>query len=329
MNSGIFVILLNWNGWKDTVECLESLFLSEGVEFLAVVCDNGSEDDSLYQLRSWAARRFTSDEWITMTRAEAEGSAVLNSGLRFVLIENSANLGFAGGNNVGIRLAMRHADCRYVWLLNNDAVVDPRALQCLVSKAESDERVGICGSLLYYYDNRDIVQAVGGVSFNFYLARGGQIGHGLKRGSQEIISLGKTAPTYIAGASMLVKMNVFRSIGLMEEGYFLYYEEIDIAERVKKDWTMAISTDSIVYHKEGRSIGTSSLSRRSALSQYYLNRNLIRFYALRRPLFLPIAITRVCREAVGCLLRADCRLFSATCRALFHAMTFRFGYRHS
>ncbi len=280
MNSRIFVILLNWNGWKDTVECLESLFLSEGVEFLAVVCDNGSEDDSLYQLRSWAARRFASDEWITMTRAEADGSTVLNSGLRFVLIENSANLGFAGGNNVGIRLAMRHADCRYVWVLNNDTIVRPDSLREAISKMGRDSSIGICGSSLVYWHDHSLVQAYGGAHYSKISGRAQHIGAFAPVDSIPVKAASVEAKlSYVCGSAMLVRRSFIEIVGYMHEDYFLYYEEIDWATRGQGHFRLGYAPRSIVYHKEGASIGTDA-SGGSALSVYYLFRN--RMYFTRR-----------------------------------------------
>jgi len=277
MNSRIFVILLNWNGWKDTVECLESLLCSEGVEFVTVVCDNGSEDDSLDQLRSWAGRRFAADEWVNITRSEAESSAELNRGLRFILIENSANLGFAGGNNVGIRLAMSHADCRYVWVLNNDTIVRPDSLIEALCKMERDSSIGMCGSSLVYWHDQSLVQAYGGARYNRMSGRAQHLGAFAPVDSIPVKAASVEAElSYVCGAAMLVRRSFIETVGYMHEDYFLYYEEIDWATRGQGHFRLGYAPRSIVYHKEGASIGTDA-SGGSALSVYYLFRNRMHF----------------------------------------------------
>jgi GT2 family glycosyltransferase len=341
----VYIVILNWNGWRHTLECLESVFRSSYKNFHVIVCDNDSGDGSLKHIKEWAdGKRLAplSNDILAQytlppvtkpiqyseydhTTAEHGGEGQIEPPL--VLIRTGSNLGFAGGNNVGLRYALARGDFSYAWMLNNDTVVVPESLRRLVDKAETDSRIGICGSLLCYYHNIQLVQAVGGVVFNYWHAQGKQVGQGLESDSPEIAKLAGGTLTYISGASMLVRMEFIREIGLMEEGYFLYFEEIDWAERAKNHWKMAIAADSVVYHKEGASIGTASLIVRSPMSQYYWTRNLIRFYALHRPILILVAILRVLREIFSCLLRGEFQLFSATCQALVHALSGRFNQR--
>jgi len=332
MTAEVVIVLLNWNRWRDTLECLESVYNLDYSSFSVVVVDNASTDDSRERILEWVCARNREPVGIKVAPKPplvldddigSFTSDALSHG-EFVYVQSSHNGGFASGCNLGIRLALI-SNANYVWLLNNDTTVDPNALTGLVLKTESDKSTGMCGSLLCYYHDHDIVQAVGGVKFNYYRALGRQLGQGQRIDDPEIKRLSGKAPTYISGASMLVRTDLFREIGLLEEGYFLYFEEIDFAERARTSCKLAISIDSVVFHKEGSTIGTASLSARSPLSQYYLNRNLIRFYALRRPLLLPIALMRVCREMLACLLKQDFRLFGTTCKALFHSLTGRFG----
>jgi GT2 family glycosyltransferase len=115
------------------------------------------------------------------------------------------------------------------------------------------------------------------------------------------------------------------NVGLMEESYFLYFEEIDWAVRAAPHWTTATAVASVVYHKEGGSIGTASRGKRSCLSQYYLNRNLIRFYALRKPWLLPIAVLRVLRSALGLWIKQDYQLAKTTIKALIDGVLMQSG----
>ncbi|MCX7596938.1 MAG: glycosyltransferase family 2 protein, partial [Fischerella sp.] len=135
----VFVILLNWNGWQDTVKCIVSLKGLSYPNYEIVVLDNASTNDSVEQIRA----------------AHPD----------VTLIETGANLGFAGGNNVGIRYALEHG-AEYIWLLNNDTIVDANALSAMVTKAESDPKIGLVGSVLYYMNNPGSVQAWGGGTVN-------------------------------------------------------------------------------------------------------------------------------------------------------------------
>ncbi len=122
----VYIILLNWNGWKDTVECVESCRKLSYPDVRIVIVDNGSTDGSETRLRE----RFPDLE----------------------LIQTGANLGFAGGNNVGIRYALEKG-AEYVWLLNNDTIADAEALSALVQAAEDDQTVGMVGSKIVYHDD--------------------------------------------------------------------------------------------------------------------------------------------------------------------------------
>lgn len=132
----VYLIVLNWNGWKDTVECIDSCLKLTYTNFRILIVDNGSTDNSESILREC----FPSVEFI----------------------QTGENLGFAGGNNVGIRYALEQGAV-YVWLLNNDTVVDSKALDELLKVAESDDKIGIVGSKIYYYDKPDILWFAGGV----------------------------------------------------------------------------------------------------------------------------------------------------------------------
>lgn len=336
---GVYVVILNWNGWKDTIECLESLFRIDYPQYRVVVCDNGSHDGSLEFIKAWAQgnrlaissqealRHLTAPpvpkpiQYVEYDRAEAEmGGSRIADETPLVLIRTGENLGFAGGNNVGLRYALARGDMAYAWLLNNDTVVNPSALAEMVKRISSSPRIGMCGSVLRFFDRPEMVQVVGGVRFNFWLARGEQLGQGLRDRDPAVSELAKCEPDYIAGASLLVSRDFLQDVGLMEESYFLYFEEIDWAMRARPRWALATAGDSVVYHKEGGSIGTSSRNRRSALSQYYLNRNLLRFYAKRLPILCPIAFARTIREAISQLLKRDRELAKVTIKAVMAAV---------
>jgi GT2 family glycosyltransferase len=315
----VAVVLLNWNGWRDTVECLESVFRSAYSNFHVVVCDNASSDNSLAHIKAWAEG--TCDVWsppenllraysfppiqkpisfqeYTRQQAESGGGKMSDAGaIKLTLIQTGANRGFAGGNNVALRYVMARNDTEFIWLLNSDTVVQPDALRALVEKMMSDgvmsdgvmsdgvmsdgvmseDRVGMCGSTLFYYHEPTVIQTLGGGTFSHRLALPKHIG------AQKTVSNHKesfaqlTEPLdYVMGASMMVSKKFLCDVGLMSEAYFLYYEEIDWATRAKGKFRLGYAPESVVYHKSGQSVGNTSETW-SATSVYYMTRSRILF----------------------------------------------------
>lgn len=279
------ILLLNWNGWQDTIECLESVSQSTGVAFRTVVCDNGSHDNSLAKIAAWASA--AAKPFALYDRAQAEAGGVADERAPLVLIQTGANLGFAGGNNVGLRYCLAHGGFDYVWVLNNDTVVAPDALQQLVARMQQDAGFGMCGSKLVFYHQRDQVQAYGGSAFD---ARRGvvmPIGQFQPSNAACNVPAVEAQMAYVVGASMLVSTPFLRSVGLMCEDYFLYFEEIDWAFRARGKYKLAYADASVVWHKEGGSIGSSSTKEASVTSTRYLYRNRVIFnWRFNRPHFV-------------------------------------------
>jgi GT2 family glycosyltransferase len=301
----ICVVLVNWNGWMDTLECLESVLRSTGPEVQVVVCDNDSGDGSLESIRMWAEGRL--DAWVPPSsplrqrsfppvakpvpyveydRATAErGGGAEADAARLVLVRTGGNLGFAGGTNVGLRFALARCERGYVWILNNDTVVAPDALEHLVREIRRDSRVGIVGSTLLYYDDPDRVQTLGGGRYNPWLALSYNIGQMQPAGSCTARA-GRMA--YVVGASMLVSREFLDEIGLLSEEYFLYFEELDWAMRARGRYRLAHAPGSVVYHKEGGSIGAGTRdTRKSWTADYHFMRNRIVFTRKFLPRALP------------------------------------------
>ncbi|MRW86258.1 glycosyltransferase [Pseudoduganella sp. FT26W] len=286
----VAVVILNWNGWRDTVECLDSLLASTGVALRVIVCDNASRDESVPQLRAWADARFGKAGWSEAGKP-ADGAAPRHvADSPFVLLHNGGNLGFAGGNNPGIAYALNDPACAYIWLLNNDTTVEPDALAQAIARMEHDPRIGLCGSTLVYYHERDKVQAFGGASYT--PAKGSSVHVGA---FQPLAAIPATAEaveaslSYVIGAAMLARRAFVEKVGLLTEDYFLYFEEIDWCTRGRAHFTLGYAPRSVVYHKEGASIGTSA-SGGSPLSVYYLFKNRLRFTARFHARHIPTVI---------------------------------------
>jgi hypothetical protein len=200
----VFTVILNWNGLADTRECLESLRRIDYPNYRTIVVDNGSEDAEATALRS-------------------------EFGDSIELIESPANLGFAGGMNLGIRQALeRGAD--YVLLLNNDTTVDPGFLSELVSAVDAlDDAAAACPKA-YYYDEPEIIYSTGG-SVNLWTGTARQVGNGQKDSGQydEVAERG-----YADGVCMLIPRRAIEAVGLLDDDYFAYWEETDWCARARK-----------------------------------------------------------------------------------------------
>lgn len=262
----VAIVVLNWNGWQDTIECLESLRKLNYPNFNVIVVDNGSTDGSAAKIRERAIGRME-------------------------LIETGKNLGFAGGNNVGLRHALKD-DYEYFWLLNNDTVVHPDALLHLVNRLREKTEAGICGSTILFHDKPDKIWAQGG-QYNRWYAEGRHIGMMKTFDPGRIASYQKLERKldYIVGASMLVSRQFLLDIGLMCEDYFIYFEEMDWARRARGRYRLAYAPQSIVYHKVGASIAkseTGNKRRFNLTADYYGTKNRLAFTLKFFPYALPV-----------------------------------------
>lgn len=305
----VAVVLVNWNGWADTLECLESVFRSDLPTLSVVVCDNDSGDGSLNHIKAWAEGRLdvavAADNplrtlsfpplpkplpYVEYTREEAErGGDASATAAPLVLIRTGGNLGFAGGNNVGLLFLLARGEDDFVWLLNNDTIVRSDAVRQLVDTLRSDPTAGMAGSTLLFYDTPDVVQTLGGGSYNRWLALPEHLG-AFQPAIQEVAAVETVSQmAYVAGASMLVSREFLLDVGLLSEDYFLYFEELDWAMRARGRYTLAYAPKSVVYHKAGESIRTDPLGlHKSWLSDYHFFRNRILFTRkFNRPL-LPV-----------------------------------------
>ena len=292
----VYIIILNWNGWRDTIECLESVFRLSYPNIRVVICDNASTDCSIEQIEAWARGELTGSarnqdlKFLTVPPVpkpisfkEASGvresENLLDEPARLILIRTGGNLGFAGGNNVGLRYSLAQEDCDFVWLLNNDTVVDPNALSALVQRMQRRADAGICGSTVLYYYEPEFVQALGGSAFNRWTGRGREIGNGRKSNDLPNCDEVESSLSWVVGASMLVRRSFIEQIGLMSEAYFLYFEEIDWATRARGKYSLAYAPQSIVYHKVGATISGTLVKkpRDSSTSDYYSSRSRMLF----------------------------------------------------
>jgi GT2 family glycosyltransferase len=212
-------VLLNWNGWRDTVACLQSLQQLDYSNLRVIVVDNASTDGSVQHIR----QAFPD----------------------VVLLENDSNAGFAAGNNLGIERGLADG-AAFIWLLNNDTEPTPDALLAMLRVAQQDSHIGAVGSVLFYHHSPSIVQAWGGGRASVWFG----------------ISQTNTEPKpdawfhYLTAASLLVRREAIIDIGLMDDSFFLYWEDVEYGFRLRsKGWKLAVAAQSRVLHKENASTG--------------------------------------------------------------------------
>ncbi len=244
MSDIVHIILLNWNGWRDTAQCISSLADLHSAAARIVVVDNGSTNDSVNRLKALYPK--------------------------LDILETGRNLGFAAGCNVGIRHALEDGT-DYVWLLNNDTTVGPNALRALIEKAESDVRLGAVGSAIYSMSEPNTLQAWGGGYVNFWLGRSR---HFIEPVPDQDLD-------FITGASIFLRRSALLTPGLLDEGFFMYWEDADYCFRLRKaGWKLGVAADSRIWHKESASVGKAS-----ACMDAYFNSSAARFF--RKHAFLP------------------------------------------
>ena len=303
MQSRTGIVLVNWNGWRDTIECLESVFQLENFDGPVVVCDNASSDNSLEILKAWAEglicaipestdacirdlvkrqgervsfsfeilKRGRDSDFIS-TQNEIKSSKN-STAKRLYLIDIGENLGFAGGNNVGLQLLKSFPEIDFFWLLNNDTVVARDTLSVIENSHQISYEPIIFGTTLLEYHEPELIQACG-ASFSrltFFVR------HLYEGKSVEIInSMPEIVQAdYPVGASLFVNRAFIDQVGLMSEDYFLYHEEIDWVLRHRWPSRAYIVPRAFVYHKCGASVGNDKNKPKSLTADYYTLRGRI------------------------------------------------------
>ncbi len=277
-----WIVLLNWNGHADTIACIDSVMALADVRWRLIVCDNASTDGSSPILWQALSKRFGS-RFQALSETEAV-TAPLSPDTDAFLIQNAANHGYAGGNNVGVRLALRDPAMAAVWILNNDTEVDPGALKALWSHAVAHPRHGIIGSTLLYHDRPDTIQAAGGGTYHRWTGLCDHHGYGEAR---EAATRHADRPLdYVFGAAMFIRREWLEQVGLMDESLFLYFEEIDYCRAGRNRFDIGYCPAAIVFHKEGGSTG-GKREAVSLLADFYNLRNRLRITWRHFPYALP------------------------------------------
>lgn len=217
------IIIVNWNSFKITANCLRSLQLLSYPAFNVIVVDNGSEDNSVAALR----REFP----------------------EIILLENDENKGFTGGNNTGIEYALDQ-QIELIMLLNNDTIVTPDFAGTLVQQLMSDSSVGAVQPKIMYNQERDVIWNAGGI-FNsfFFLSKTKGLNENDKGQYDECMEV-----DWITGCCLLIKSDLVRTIGLLDDKFFIYYEDSDWSFKIRNlGYRLCYEPKAVIYHEVGMS----------------------------------------------------------------------------
>ena len=285
----VAIIVVNWNRWWDTIECLESLQRLTYPNYQIIVVDNGSTDGSVEKIKAWARGEILVEskffdynpntkpvQWIEYDKATAQTGGIvekemmldqLSANRRLVLIQSGENLGCAGANNVGTRYALKRR-FDHIWLLNNDTVVDPLCLGLCVMVLSRNQKTGVVGPKILWYDDPLRIWYAGA---EFKLWRGDIPHVGMRELDSKKLS-GIRSTEHVSGCALLTRRETFEEVGLLDEDYFIVHEDCDWSCRVKENsrFTLAVNLDAQVWHKAG---GISSSGRINPVSAYFCNKH--------------------------------------------------------
>ncbi len=266
------IIILNWNGGEDTWKCVRSVCALPDVRI--TVLDNASTDDSVAFLREKLEKLGIGHEVLDGATAEALSGITEDVSI----VRSDRNLGFAAGVNLVLGPLTRRADLGYVWLLNNDAIATPDTLFPLIDALESDMQLAFAGSVIMDAARPEEVQCFG-VRYFKWLGVGKMRFKGRSLDSISNEEIGALRPDFQHGASLLIRMEAVRTLGLMDERYFLYSEEQDWQERAARAGLRnACVPASLVYH-----LGSMSTARSKHLFYYYYSKSSVIFSRKHHP----------------------------------------------
>jgi GT2 family glycosyltransferase len=273
----VHIIVLNWNAWEDTLKCLESIIKQDYLNYRVILCDNNSSDNSIEKIISWAniniqknvcnLVRFSNDKFEdTIYTKAAIDDKVANDDFLLSVVNTGDNLGFTGGNNVGIELAVR-ANTDYIWILNNDTVVSNTCLSEMIAIAESSPQIGITGSKIYFeYPSKEIWFA--GSTYSSLYVKSKTLDVGVV---DDDINWETTIEAgFITGCSMLIPKKIINEVGTFDDQFFFGMEDLDLSLRVKEaGYKCVVARKAKVWHKASSSTGGVD----SPIYLYYFTRN--------------------------------------------------------
>ena len=276
----VSIIILNWNGWQDTIECLESTLRLDYVNFNIILIDNNSENDSVDKISGWfngsertkirtkfphLVKPFVNKpvqyERYPETEIPVESDFIRENKVLF--IKNSSNHGFAVANNRAIDLAQKIFNSDYYFLLNNDTVIEGEALDALITIMEKNKNIGACQSTIYSYEMPEKIANAGG-RILFW----GQTKYYKRIGENELKNI-----SFINGCALCIRKSVIQNFGFLSEKFFFGEEDFEFSMRLNRAQVLMICAGSSrVYHKMGVSSENFFKNGQKKISLHILNR---------------------------------------------------------
>ncbi|MGV3026525.1 glycosyltransferase family 2 protein [Clostridium thermobutyricum] len=275
MQSRTYVILLNYNTYVDTIECMESFKTNNYENYCIIIVDNCSLNDSIEKIRKWMIGK----NFLEVNDSDEEIDLKNNT---YILIKSKDNRGFASGNNKAIRQLIKlKSESDNVWILNNDTIIEKNSLEILANEVQENE---FLGAILVDFRDKKSIQTMGG----FRLSKMSGVP---KKNNKNILidnidSIKYKDIDFISGASIFMKLDTLKKVGYIPEEYFMYWEDCDWCYMAKKkNIKMSYSKKAIIFHKEGKSIGNRSFN------QYELDfKNCLKFFSKYYPQYIKFII---------------------------------------
>lgn len=274
-NPEIYIIIVNYNSWAHTIECLESILRDENSNYQIIIVDNDSTDNSVEYIKAWAEGKLCvwlrpdnplrknsfppvkkPIPYIFFTSHEIENlepEKILKNNCAILLVKSEQNSGFASGNNMAIKYLLKiekHPEKKLVWILNPDVIVEKNAVKNILNFTNTlKESNFICGCVVKNYNNPEEILLLAGWKIHRFL--------GIVRPIKSIEKVNSI--DYISGSSLITRLSSFKNLGLFPEEYFIYWEEADWCTKAKiNGYKFLVCTDCVIYDKGGKSIGRKS-----------------------------------------------------------------------
>lgn len=272
MELQVGIIILNWNGTEDTIECIKSVKNNNYNNYTIVLVDNGSDKDSLSELNDWCLNNFSRIAFYDKEQAELGGNSKIEKDLeninsidKLIFIKNNENLGFAAGNNVGLKYFLKR-DITYAMLLNNDTVIEKDSITILMNFIVSHKEYVAVTPQIRYFEPDNIIWNCGGQITWF----GNRRYYNAKKHISKVPQSGHKNITFITGCALLFKPNI---TGILTENFFFGEEDFDFSYRQKAiGRKMACCHSSVIYHKVNASAKKLERNIFGSIYLFYLSR---------------------------------------------------------
>lgn len=260
----VYIIILNWNGWQDTIECVKSIKNNNYQNYILLIIDNGSSNESLTHLRKLTDIEYSINE---LYKSKTETNNYLPR--KIILIKSEENLGFAAGNNVGLKYALSN-NADYCFVLNNDTIIERKSLELLVNFLELNNQYSAATPQIRYFEPNNKIWNCGG-KLLWYGARKYYYNNcdiSSIPQNKEILDI-----TFVSGCALFLRSALIKEIGSFTEQFFFGEEDFEISLRLKRNKKKVVCLlNSVIYHKIGSSINSAALKEYGKIYIYYLNR---------------------------------------------------------